>query len=909
MILIFVGSFPMLSHTSEAKDYFKTIPLEKSDSGQEFSNNQAFKDENKAERYDLEPSNSHQLIATVSSLLAYTDHLPIDINMDADFGPSGYNFTGYGNETHPYLIEGYNITSSTGNLIDISGTTVNFCVQNNWLNGIDKNSYGIYLSNVINGTIDTNQVLNCHSGIRIFSSSNTTVKNNNVSLNDQYGIFLLQSGNISILENSVYNNPNTGIYLYGSENSTIMHNHAFINGAGIFLSYLSNNNSVLNNYLYNNTGRGIRVYDSHDSTIKNNDIRASGIGIIFESSSNATIFNNSFFSDLINGINLDSTSNDTIVSWNSFQEGASSNAYDDGNRNNFTYNYWDIWVSPDVDYNGLVDHPYPINGIAANTDPFPRTHPYLFHDPIYINDNTDFPTEGFTGAGTSEDPYVLEDYFIINSTQNLIHISDTTAHFEIKNCLFTTKTGSYSGIYFWNVKNGKVADNTIHHCFDGIKLDSSCENNTLIGNTLYNNSYYAIYISQSSRTCIVSNTILNQSDDGIVLGNAHDNTLLSNTITHTRYGIAFSNDCTGNLLSDNNISHNSGYGIYIYNSDANIFSSNSVENNLEHGIYLQSSSYNNLSLNKINRNFNSGIFMSGSENTLTLNKITNHSGGGNFGIYVGPGSTSNEISNNTLEDNWYGIYIENTAHNNTVFDNTLDNVYSLYLRTSAGFNHIFSNNFLSTVIDNNGTNIFYYNGRGNYWGSAYTGSDGNGDGVGDTPHTFTDNQDPFPLMYPREWYTIHNLIQPNLLFPNGGETLSGSITIQWDAAIDILGHTVTYSVFYSDDGGANWVPLVTNLPSTSHNWNTTTLADHSNYMIKVIATCSEGLSVEDTSDGTFSISNPIITTTSESTTSPISSISSTTIAELNTSSSGWLATIFVLSVISVCFTIKRRRRI
>ncbi|MFX0174402.1 MAG: hypothetical protein ACFE9L_21195, partial [Candidatus Hodarchaeota archaeon] len=49
-----------------------------------------------------------------------------------------------------------------------------------------------------------------------------------------------------------------------------------------------------------------------------------------------------------------------------------SQAYDEGENNTFDYNYWDDWITPDTNYDGIVDRPYPIAGPENNTDLHPR---------------------------------------------------------------------------------------------------------------------------------------------------------------------------------------------------------------------------------------------------------------------------------------------------------------------------------------------------------------------------------------------------------------------------------------------------------------------------------------------------------------------------------------------------------
>lgn len=115
----------------------------------------------------------------------------------------------------------------------------------------------------------------------------------------------------------------------------------------------------------------------------------------------------------------------------------------------------------------------------------------------------------------------------------------------------------------------------------------------------------------------------------------------------------------------------------------------------------------------------------------------------------------------------------------------------------------------------------------------------------------------------------HNLSEPTIIYPNGGEMISGGITISWVEAIDSEGEIVTYYIYYSADNGETWI-LLANAPSTTaFLWDTETVNDGSNYLIKVIATSSDSLVAEDISDGTFTIENNIASTnnqTSENTT-------------------------------------------
>ena len=79
--------------------------------------------------------NETKTITTSSFLpaLSYTDHSAIEITSDADFETSDGVTSGTGTEIDPYIIEGWNITVSTGNAITILDTSAFFIVRNNWV--------------------------------------------------------------------------------------------------------------------------------------------------------------------------------------------------------------------------------------------------------------------------------------------------------------------------------------------------------------------------------------------------------------------------------------------------------------------------------------------------------------------------------------------------------------------------------------------------------------------------------------------------------------------------------------------------------------------------------------------------------------------------------------------------------
>jgi parallel beta-helix repeat protein len=125
-------------------------------------------------------------------------------------------------------------------------------------------------------------------------------------------------------------------------------------------------------------------------------------------------------------------------------------------------------------------------------------------------------------------------------------------------------------------------------------------------------------------------------------------------------------------------------------------------------------------------------------------------------MYLSTDSDANQISFNILDTSIWGISIQGSRNNN-VYNNCIqNNDIGISCRSDAILNYIYGNvllsNFLRNAEEDKGlTNLWYNysNGIGNYWDN-YTGTDGNHDGIGDTPYEIyhAGNRDIYPLMTP-----------------------------------------------------------------------------------------------------------------------------------------------------------------
>ena len=232
--------------------------------------------------------------------------------------------------------------------------------------------------------------------------------------------------------------------------------------------------------------------------------------------------------------------------------------------------------------------------------------------PIEINDldpqhswsktRDDFPW--CTGAGTSSNPYVIQNLYMDGQgSVECLSISNSEVFFLIINCEFKNAGGDFGiGITLFNVKNGNVYNNFIHdndwiglHCMNSEKLN--IEQNTirrqiygivveqsniveLLDNTIGDHSREGIGVVGSSNCLISQNDISSSSINGIYMDYTDDSTVSHNSISGSEDGLRFSHS-SNNEITNNVISDSSQYGIIaFYESNYNSITDNILTNNL-----------------------------------------------------------------------------------------------------------------------------------------------------------------------------------------------------------------------------------------------------------------------------------------------------------------------------------------
>lgn len=503
-----------------------------------------------------------------------------------------------------------------------------------------------------------------------------------------------------------------------------------------------------------------------------------------------------------------------------------------------------------------------------------NTFSYITHEPILIDDNTDFSRLGFSGKGTQNEPYLLESLNITSSSNNLISISDTTAYFQIQDCLLDGLYISECGIRLTNVIHGSIRDNVIVNNSAGIILefssDNSIQNNIVYRSIFFQEGDSGVVLIQSSNNIIDNNTISNiefavdNSDsnnnrftnnkfydvvNGMFIqgnGNRINNNSFYNSFVEGTCGISASNSV--NSIISNNIVYSMGeWGILltqVYNCTINT----NLIHHINRGITAENSESNNFSFNIIYQT-GTGISITGSKDDLVLNNTVYFNN--DSGIIIRSSTKITIFGNAVYQNDFNGIVLFNSHSNNISRNQILDNPNEgLYLKASN--NNIvtwndFRGNGGNQANDNGTNNIFVFN----YW-DGWDEPDNDSDGFVDDPYLIgNENQDNYPVVGP----ITHVILPPIIISVQRGGVYSGAWTIQWTPAIDSFNHLAYYSLFYSSNGGKSWVQLGVNLTETKYTWDTTLVTNGANYVLKLQVTCSDGKSATSSLTTLFGIEN------------------------------------------------------
>ena len=268
-----------------------------------------------------------------------------------------------------------------------------------------------------------------------------------------------------------------------------------------------------------------------------------------------------------------------------------------------------------------------------------------------------------------------------------------------------------------------------------------------------------IWLILTTHSTLAKNVLTN-SQVSIYLKEASNNTIEENSLTDSYYGIQLE-DSSNNYIRHNNITDGT-MGIDLSSSTKNVIQQNTITRTSQ-GIRLHMSDCNNISGNNLTANMQGIYFWC----TFSIGDYSDR-----YNSTIIHSSSNNTISKNLISGNDWGIYMKSTTNNTFYGNNFLNNTEQIEMDDSISFLGTFNiepcdSRFASVNFWDNGT-------EGNYW-SNYTGTDSNGDGIGDTPHVLDkNNQDSYPHVSPYETSEDSNGDQtPSDLTPLAVATIVG----------------------------------------------------------------------------------------------------------------------------------------
>ncbi len=531
------------------------------------------------------------------------------------------------------------------------------------------------------------------------------------------------------------------------------------------------------------------------------------------------------------------------------------------------------------------------------------------YSPFQITSNQDFSDKagsfGWDGDGSVGDPYIISKINVTLETgiAPLIKITDTNVHFIINSSLFV---GGLNSIHFENVTNGIVSNNSIYHAdmqgvylrnvtdcrFDnnfitengymGLLADYT-ENCTFLNNLIEDNSNSGTKLRDSPNNLVKNNTFAKNREDGLALGNSPNCDVVGNII-HGNWGTGISVEVSTPLeIINNSIYENSEVGVNLvgYEPKSNV-TGNTFYNNDEHALVLMAPETMVFRNNFIH-------------DDIASPGVSHISDISEFGIYsenfwsdwVYPDENHDNVVD--LPYHIHGVLVDETPRVNVHLD------HKIHILTKP--NPIFPNDRMDAkyfigLLDVNWSqssdtfghtvtySLDYSTNETTIWSRIISG-------VTNTEYQLdTDTLPENKIFYLRviaacqdttsvscftSNYTkrVHSLSVPTILRPVDGEVIQEPFDITWSESIDTWfdaknpwEHSVWYNIYFSQDGGFEWITLESGQQNTHLSWYTNS-SWNGEYMVKVIAAAPCGLMSEDVT-GSFNVSYvPEATTTSD----------------------------------------------
>jgi parallel beta-helix repeat protein len=671
-------------------------------------------------------------------------------------------------------------------------------------NDIIDNGHGIYLYSSTNNVISANTLNNKWNGIQFTSSSNNTITANTLTGNLRGVHFMWSSNNNEVFENIIAGNSLFGIYMDTSSNNRIYHNE--INNVNQVYSVNSTNTwddgyPSGGNYWSNYNGADADGDGIGDTAYVIDSTNQDRYPLMRPFNPTSDVQTEAFVTLESNPVGVGQTVHFNI--WitpppptlnDRFEAIILSIINPDGTRQflgpflSDSYGFLTAYFVPtmvgdykiQVNYTGQFFTSFNVTYLdtqsaVATLNVLAQLTPKTW----IVDDNgpADFRTiqEAINAASSGdiilvrsgtykENPVITKPLSLLgeNASQTTILAKNTWKTVTVNASKVTisgfTIQGSgavqgFGGVSFQ--PNNVIISN----------VNQNSYGNNITGNIITGDGY-GISL-RGSRHYVIDNYVTSNGFAGIYLNGSSNNVITGNNVTGGKTGITIAYPSSNNILRNNTMTgdnlnfHVIGYDIPSFTND--IDTSNTVNGKPIYywvgkanqvvpadagAVYIINSV--NITVQNLELSSNGqGILLAWTTgSTVRRNNITKCDNG----IRI-QSASNNLITQNNIYENRAGVALwkasYNTLTNNTIKDSEHHAVY-IYFSTGNRFYHNDFNNIAQVQTD--GLDNYWDNGYpsgGNYW-SDYSGSDANGDGIGDTPYIIKGNvSDHYPLMKTR----------------------------------------------------------------------------------------------------------------------------------------------------------------
>lgn len=705
-------------------------------------------------------------------------------------------------------------------------------------------------------TIKNSRVFSVYNGFYFVDATDVTITHNQGIGGNLRGIYFNSVNDFTIDWNGVVTPAQDGIVLYNSTDGSLINNNVYKKTLiGVTINKCSDV-TVQTGKIYNNT-EGFHVENSTDVMLKDLSIRYNFYGVRLRGNSEVRMQGNSFLHNnysMYHAVSVRSVLHGTL-------QGAINAA---GVGDTITVYYGEYLE------NLVIDKPVSITGYTSAED-------------MIVNGTTGNVTVYVGKNKNVTDVYIKK--LTIKGGVDCIRTGRymDVSGLKIEKCVIENPDSGYA-VYIDPHQNPDdppirpgpqpfskpvvLYDNTIRggvfYQYTPFELHgvSSVDNQFVM---MYND-VDRVYLNGSISVIIENNKI-----GSLTLRNSYDVSINYNHFVNPldeSHGIALLSVEGEDPVENVEITHNTivgygslpaslgddGQGVLVAGASDVLIEGNEIGANME-GI-MMTESYQT----------NDGLNCTGDVTDIVIrgNDVEN----GYTGLLLLPDVNDTIIENNSITSNGQGIWLYGSGHHVIANNSITDGYYGLRINEGSSYNLIYNNFFSNNTVNaydplsfntwnvslTPGINIMGgdYIG-GNYW-DDYTGTDTNGDSIGDTnlPYNGSGNirfgGDYLPVVF------IDNVPpEVEVSYPNGGEILNGTVAIHWNATDD-KDPDLSIDIFYSNDSGVTWYMLAPNETNDGeYLWNTSSFPEGSGYMIKVVAKDNAGNVGSDVSDGTFYI--------------------------------------------------------